>query len=72
MEKLPFYMDGMFREYETGDEFFDSRKFAGPYEGLCYVGPDIFRTWVDCDKQRHWKPWQPEGYRDVWGTWKNP
>jgi hypothetical protein len=52
-EKVPFFYDGDFLDYETGKPYFNHRKFSAPYEGRCLVGPELFTTWIK-DGERHW------------------
>lgn len=52
-KRTPFYMSGKFFDWQTGLEYFNTKHFAGPYEGECFVGRDLFRTWID-NGERAW------------------
>ena len=45
--RIPYYMCGKFRDWDSGYEYFDHTKFAGPYEGYCWAIGSIFETWID-------------------------
>lgn len=53
--EMPFYADGKFLDWGTGNEYFDSGKFAGPYNGLVWVQGDVFETGIDDNGNRSWK-----------------
>ena len=52
-KKIPFIMSGKIRDYESGREYFNFKTWAGPYEGYCFVGADLFKTWIE-NGERCW------------------
>lgn len=53
IRKCPFWLDGVFYDHDNGHEYNNQRSF-GAYDGLCFVGTSLFKTWLDDDGNRNW------------------
>lgn len=52
----PFFMGNKFFSFTTGEELVISKELKGHYEGYCWIGQDLFETWIDKKHEsRAWK-----------------